>query len=99
MTWRRGFGRTDVVSDDGDELGPIHLVIAGDFIIQAYTPDRADQAHIHARCVTGAFVMSVSLRDRIPSSIREDINSDFDDGGDTPVVDTSPTLDQRPKRR
>lgn len=55
----------------------------------------------HARCVTGADVVPCELLEQVPAEVRDDINSDFayDDEYDTPVVDTQPTLDARPRRR
>lgn len=78
---------------------PIFIVIAGGIVLGAYV--RADSAYLHARCVTGAVVVDCELLDGVPDSVRDDIASDFEDDidADTPVVDTTPTLDERRRRR
>lgn len=82
-----------------NDAPPIFIVIAGGLVLGAYS--RSDSAHLHARCVTGATVVDCELLDGVPDSVREDIASDFEYDGDedTPVVDTTPTLDERRGRR
>lgn len=57
----------------------IYVVIApGPFVLGAYT--REDSAHLHARCVTGAVVVSCELLESVPPEIRADIQVDEQGG-------------------
>lgn len=66
------------------ESKTVSIVIGGSIIVAAYW--RPEQADIHARTVTGAQVKTLEILDRVPDSVLEDMETDYDDGGDTPVI-------------
>ena len=73
-----------------DEI--IHVVIAGGIVFDAYR--HADSAELHARVLTGGKAISCMLRDSVPTSVLDDIASDFDrdNDDDTPIEHV--TIDQ-----
>ena len=60
------------------------VLIPNGMILAAYSSE--SHADIHARTVTGSRVMALTILDRLPPAVLDDIASDdWDDNGDTPV--------------
>lgn len=62
----------------------VHVVLGDDIVLDAYW--RADVAIRHARCITGADVVSLEVRDEIPPEIRADIEFEWESDEETPRV-------------
>lgn len=62
----------------------VSLVIGGSLVLAAYRLEPV--AAIHARAMTGTSVLTLEVFDRVPPSILEDLERDYDGDDDTPVV-------------
>lgn len=66
----------------------IHVVLGESIVLGAYT--RADIAYRHARCITGADVVSCELREALPPEILADIELEWEDDEMTPEIVADP---------
>lgn len=70
------------------------VLIPNGMIMAAYIHEH--HADMHARTVLGARVASLSVLNRLPPEVSDDIASDDWDNGDTPVVPESDITETNP---
>lgn len=73
----------------------VHVVFGGKIVLAAYRGGFAESAEMHARCVTGATVVTVELLERVPREIISDLDIEYSgqEDDETPVTPRTMTLE------